>query len=308
MENFEQVKLNALLPENGSLDVTPLLPLADAARRDARRKTILIGAGAIALVPVVWSLLMDRLELFLAFLVPAFLLFTAAYLLLGLRREEEIAALTLNTLENLRRVTPDKIQRSLVQKLFADAIRRAAKNRLGLKRGARPYTPQEKPGWKIVDFRRLLDLRATARTNRGDREAGLYQVVVALGCSFGAVAMTLICALPLNGDEMLTWILFGIWALVAIGLYVSLNRLYWLSLAALFAYGLDCEKDSFYQAWNRADHLHALLGRSDAEQKEGEGGTGSSRRRRRGGRGKKKADGQTKGEAQPKKNGEPAKK
>ncbi|MBQ3865845.1 MAG: hypothetical protein II776_03005 [Clostridia bacterium] len=293
MENFEQVKTASALAENGPNGVDALLPLAHREKQAAETRGLIIFLFTTALVFATWPVFPNLFGNAVTFLLYAVFSFSAAYLIRGTRRKREVAALTLASLEELRRMAPEKLQRSLAQKVLADRIRFTAKNRVGLKRGARPYTPQEKPGWKSVDYRRLLDLKATARKNRGDRAAFLYQMMCFLGS--GSIVMIGYRLLHRYFLRRLTipvlTVLFVVFVAVTLCASFLLTRRYWHTVARVYAYALDCEKESFWSVWNEAVHLHSVAGRQDAaEQKEDNGSvsSGAGRRRHRGGRGKKK--------------------
>ena len=311
MENFEQAKISAAMNEESRLSPATLLPLAHSDKRAAETRSLVILLGSAAIALLSWTLGLSKvLGTLGAYAVCAVLFFTAAYLIRGARRKREIAALSVATLEDASRLAPEKIRRDLVQKLFADHLRRGAKARVGLKRGARPYIPQEKPGWKSVDYMKLFDLSATKKKNRGDRAAVLYRMAAFGGsCFVGRFIARSIERFIVNRFSTLrafggahplryTLIMALIVLAVAFCLTFILMRRYWISLSEVYAYGVDCEKDSYYAAWNEATHLHALMARSDADQKE-DGSGNAGRRRHRGGRGKKPG-GQNNGNQTPK--------
>lgn len=301
MEYFEQAKISSAMTEESKLSPAFLLPLAHSDKRAAENRSLLVLLATTAIVFLSWATGLAKMMGNLASsVVCAILFFAAAYILRGVRRKREIAALTVATLEDACRLAPEKIRRDLVQKLFADKLRLGAKAHIGLKRGARPYTPQDKPGWKSVDYIRLLDLSATRKKNRGDRAAFLYGMAVfAGGCFAGRFTANAIQRFVIHTVPALReWsrhhylyrepaILSLIMLAVAICVTLVLMRHYWLSLTEIYAYGVDCEKDSYYAVWNEASHLHALSSRSDSDQKD-EGTSGGNRRRHRGGKGKKK--------------------
>ncbi len=300
MENFEQAKISSAMTEESRLSPASLLPLAQSDKRAAETRSLAVLLATTAIVFLAWaSGVTKELGVMVVHIVNAILFFSAAYVLRGARRKREIASLSVATLEDAARLAPEKIRRDLVQKLFADHLRRGAKAHIGLKRGARPYTPQEKPGWKSVDYVRLMDLAATRKKNRGDRAAFLYRMAVFAGSCFvgrfliSAFQRVVIVRVPalkewvnIHGQRYAA--LMGLALLVlAFCMTYLLMRRYWLSLTEIYSYGVDCERDSFWAVWNEADHLHALMGKSESDQKD-EGSSTGSRRRHRGGRGKKK--------------------
>ena len=306
MENFEQAKVNAAMTEESQLSPATLLPLAHKEKRAAETRSLAVLLGAFALALLTWIALSLRGGTILGVMsvimvLDAAIFFAAAYVIRGARRKREIASITVATLEELCRFTPGKIRRELVQKIFADKLRRGAKARIGLKRGARPYTPQDKPGWKSVDYVKLMDMNATRKKNRGDRAAFLYRVAIFTGSCFLGLALdrvfyrfigTIGVTIPITRMTPGAWgrafLVMAIFLVPICCITTILMRRYWRSLTDIYAYGVDCEKDSFYTVWNEASHLYALVSKADGDQREGDNnGTGTARRRHRGGRGKK---------------------
>ena len=301
MENFEQVRITAAMAEDGKLTADALLPLAHREKQAAETRSLVIFLFTVGLVFITWPTLTERIGTIVNFVVNALFCFVGAYLLAGARRKREIASLTVATLEELRRCAPEKIRRDLVQKVFAEQLRRGAKAHIGLKRGAHPYTPQDKPGWKSVNYRSLVDPRATARKDRGDRASFLVAMLAFMGSGFLTLIPMRLLRIYVPMFRYMTRpkivVCYFFVLLAALFLAWLIMRCFRASLTKIYAYGIDCERDSFYAVWNEAAHLHALSGKADTEQREGDTATGTSRRRHRGGRGKKKPA-QATGEAQ----------
>ena len=173
---------------------------------------------------------------------------------------KEVYWITSRTIAALFRVSASDIGKGLVQKLFADNLRRGYSSVIVVL-----------PTWKDqvgipalttpVPFAEAVDSRATAKKIANSAETQLYKLLALM--SAATMALTVLCvvlSLPLQAlpySEILRPLLTAVLAILGgLFIYRKEKKHYIRSLTDIYAYCFDGKRESFNNAYAKAWFLH----------------------------------------------------
>lgn len=220
---------------------------AELSLQQSKRDQIIAFYVAIAsfLIPTAYEMELFALFRAAAFALVAFIGAMLCRVVVRYRVYKEVYWVTARTITALMRAKPEKLEKTLVQHLFAKNLRKSMPSVVA-------YASEERDGVRVpVRIRRF----ATVRKQQNSAETMLYLLIVVMTAvpAFlaGYTALACIPGAP-------AWLPAACGAVLFLAVGGLLMRSYARTLADLYAYCFDGSDASFNRAYSKAWFLHGF--------------------------------------------------